>query len=56
MITNGVFLVQSIELDLTDQIPVEDNPVYVAMKRIDLMKNNAYETVIVAKTPRLCML
>ena len=35
--------------DLTDHIPVEDNPVYVAMKRIDLMKNSAYETVIVAK-------
>ena len=37
--------------DLTDHIPVEDNPVYVAMKRIDLMKNSAYETVIVAKRP-----
>ena len=56
MITNSVFLVQSIEPDLTDQIPVEDNSVYITMKTIDLMKNNAYETVIVAKTPRLCML
>ena len=37
------------ESDLTDHIPVEDNPVYVVMKRIDLMKNSAYETVIVAK-------
>ena len=34
--------------DLMDHIPVEDNPVYVAMKRIDLTKNSAYETVIVA--------
>ena len=41
----------TIEPDLTDHIPVEDNPVYVAMKRIDLMKNSAYETVIVAKRP-----
>ena len=40
-----------IEPDLTDHIPVEDNPVYIAMKRIDLMKNSAYETVIVAKRP-----
>ena len=40
-----------IESDLMDHIPVEDNPVYVAMKRINLMKNSAYETVIVAKKP-----
>ena len=28
-----------VEPDLVDHIPVEDNPVHVAMKRIDLTKN-----------------
>ena len=31
--------------EVTDHIPVEDNPVYITMKKIDMNKNSAYETV-----------
>ena len=30
---------------VTDHIPVNDNPVYITMKKIDLNKNSAYEMV-----------
>ena len=30
---------------VTDHIPVDDNPVYIAMKKIDMNKNTAYEVV-----------
>ena len=30
---------------VTDHIPVEDNPVYITMKRINMNKNSAYEMV-----------
>ena len=34
--------------DVTDHVPVDDNPAYITMKRITLNKNSAYETVTVA--------
>ena len=33
------------ETDVTDHIPVDDNPVYITMKKIDLKRNTAYETI-----------
>ena len=33
------------DLTVRDHIPVEDNPVYITMKTIDMNKNSAYETV-----------
>ena len=30
---------------VTDHIPVDNNPVYVTMKKIDMNKNSAYEVV-----------
>ena len=30
---------------VTDHIPVDDNPVYITMKKIDMNKNSAYEVV-----------
>ena len=34
--------------DVTDHVPVDDNPAYITMKRITLNKNSAYETVTIA--------
>ena len=34
---------------MIDHIPVEDNPVYITMKKIDLKNNSAYETIIVSR-------
>ena len=28
-----------------DHVPVDDNPVYITMKRVHMNKNSAYETV-----------
>ena len=33
----------------TDHIPVNDNPVYITMKRIDVKKNITYETVTISE-------
>ena len=33
------------DITVTDHIPVDDNPVYITMKRIDVNKNCAYETI-----------
>ena len=33
--------------DVTDHIPVDDNPVYITMKKIDLKRNTAYETITI---------
>ena len=30
---------------VTDHIPVDDNPVYITMKKIDMNKNSVYEMV-----------
>ena len=30
---------------VTDHIPVDDNPVYITMKKIDMNKNSVYEVV-----------
>ena len=38
----------TIAADVTDHVPVDDNPAYITMKRITLNKNSAYETVTVA--------
>ena len=35
-------------VDVTDHVPVDDNPAYITMKKITLSKNSAYETVTVA--------
>ena len=32
-------------IDVTDHVPVDDNPAYITMKKIALNKNSAYETV-----------
>ena len=32
--------------DVTDHIPVEDNSVYITMKKINMNKNSAYEVVL----------
>ena len=37
--------------DVTDHIPVDDNPVYITMKKIDLNKNSAYEAVTISGKP-----
>ena len=34
-----------IGVTVTDHIPVDDNPVYITMKRIHMNKNTAYEVV-----------
>lgn len=46
---NYNYFTSSIEPDVTDHIPVEDNPIYIKMKKIDLKKNSAYETIIVSR-------
>ena len=46
IISPGLFI---LEPDVTDHIPVEDNAVYITMKKIDLQKNSAYETIIVSR-------
>ena len=33
------------DVTVTDHIPVDDNPVYATMKKIDMNKNSAYEIV-----------
>ena len=33
------------DVTVTDHIPVDDNPVYITMKRIHMNKNSAYEMV-----------
>ena len=33
------------DVTVTDHIPVDDNPVYITMKKIDMNKNSAYEVV-----------
>ena len=35
---------------MTDHIPVNDNPVYITMKKIDVKKNIVYETVTILET------
>ena len=42
-------LFYTIEPDVINHIPVEDNPVYITMKKIDLKKNSAYEIIIVSE-------
>ena len=39
------FHVYSTGSDVTDHVPVDDNPAYMTMKRIHMNKNSAYETV-----------
>ena len=41
----GTFIYSHVGVTVTDHIPVDDNPVYITMKRIDMNKNSAYETV-----------
>ena len=38
--------------DVTDHIPVADNPVYITMKKIDLKRNMAYETITITGKPQ----
>ena len=40
----------------TDHIPVEDNPVYITMKKIDMNQNSAYETINISERPYLLSL
>ena len=40
-----VHLYISIGVTVTDDVPVDDNPVYIIMKKIHMDKNNAYEVV-----------
>ena len=44
LLNYGVFCI-SIDVTVTDHIPVDDNPVYITMKKIDMNKNSAYEVV-----------
>ena len=37
--------------EVTDHIPVDDNPVYITMKKIDLKRNIAYETITITEKP-----
>ena len=37
---------------MTDHIPVDDNPVYITMKKIDLKRNTAYETITISGKPQ----
>ena len=41
---------------MTDHIPVGDNPVYITMKKIDMNKNSAYETINISGKPHLLSL
>ena len=45
VLTVGLPPCPSDDVTVTDHIPVDDNPVYITMKRIDMNKNSAYETV-----------
>ena len=38
--------------DVTDHIPVDDNPVYITMKKIDLKRNAAYEATTISGKPQ----
>ena len=38
--------------DVTDHIPVDDNPVYITMKKIDLKRNTAYEIITISGKPQ----
>ena len=38
--------------DVTDHIPVDDNPVYITMKKIDLKRNAAYEAITISGKPQ----
>ena len=44
------------KLTTTDHIPVEDNPVYITMKKIDMNQNSAYETINISGRPYLLSL
>ena len=43
-ITTDIY-VYSTGSDVTDHVPVDDNPAYMTMKSIHMNKNSAYETV-----------
>ena len=44
LMLNYVYIcMHSVPDDVTDHIPVDDNPVYITMKKIDMNKNSAYE-------------
>ena len=43
------FILLGADVTVTDHIPVEDNPVYITMKKIDLKKNSAYETINISE-------
>ena len=45
LLLNYVYIYINFPDDVTDHIPVDDNPVYVTMKKIDMNKNSAYEMV-----------
>ena len=49
MLRLQIFISSILEPDVIEHIPVDDNPVYIMMKKIDLKKNSAYETIIVSK-------
>ena len=41
----GTFYTFPDDVTVTDHIPVDDNPVYITIKKIDMNKNSAYEMV-----------
>ena len=43
------FILLGADVTITDHIPVEDNPVYITMKKIDLKMNSAYETINISE-------
>ena len=40
-----IFAFPGVTCTVTDHIRVDDNPVYITMKKIDMNKNSAYEVV-----------
>ena len=51
--TNTVFFYFSQEQMSLTIIPVDDNPVYITMKKIDLKRNTVYETITISGKPQL---
>ena len=47
-----VFFILFTGTEVTDYIPVDDNPVYITMKKINLKMNTAYDTITISGKPQ----
>ena len=47
-----VFFLLFTGAEVTDHIPVDDNPVYITMKEVNLKRNTAYDTITISGKPQ----